>query len=295
MQSERLEILLLAWLHLRPRDRREARVIDGLTALFDGRADARARVIATIGAAIADGAIARDGALRLTARGLEILRADPIGHAKSWRELLDRLLPARILGATSNDADALRSVILATERKLEKPPRTPAQLRNAIVWKLLGFAGSGAISAETVASRLLSRELGREKPLPSGAAIRVLCARAVGANRTDARTLRAAIVARWLCVDEHEEFARIVLDAAASATSGRFGRDKVFISHVWRALPRGFAPSLDAFKERLVDAHRAARIKLSRADLVEVMSKSDVGESETRYLSATFHFVQVPS
>ena len=49
---------------------------------------------------------------------------------------------------------------------------------------------------------------------------------------------------------------------------------------------------LDAFKSRLVEAHRADLLTLVRADLVEAMDPQDVAASEARYLNATFHFIR---
>jgi hypothetical protein len=89
-------------------------------------------------------------------------------------------------------------------------------------------------------------------------------------------------------------FARTVQAAARDCPTGRFGDNKVFISHVWRRLrgEPGFpAMDLPAFKERLTEANNARLLTLSRADLVEVMDAKDVRESQTHYLNAEFHFV----
>src|SRR5205814_1644503 len=95
---------------------------------------------------------------------------------------------------------------------------------------------------------------------------------------------------------DREAFANTVTAAARTCPTGRFGGNKVFISHVWRQLadePR-FAPlGLDGFKQKLVEANRGNLLTLSRADLVQVMDPADVRESETAYLNAVFHFVLV--
>ena len=90
-------------------------------------------------------------------------------------------------------------------------------------------------------------------------------------------------------------FAKRVLAAARASKTGRFGDDKVFISHVLRQLTDEGARVNDAeeFKDRLVSVHRRELLSLSRADLVEAMDSKDVAASEARYLSATFHFVKV--
>ena len=91
-------------------------------------------------------------------------------------------------------------------------------------------------------------------------------------------------------------FASVVKAAARASPTGRFGDNKVFISHLWRQLrtdPRFAALGPAGFKARLVEAHRADLLTLSRADLVQLMDPADVSESETPYLNAAFHFVLV--
>ena len=90
-------------------------------------------------------------------------------------------------------------------------------------------------------------------------------------------------------------FAAHVLAAARASKTGRFGDDKVFISHVLRQLTDEGARVIDAekFKNRLFSVHSKRLLSLSRADLVEAMDPKDVEASETRYRNATFHFVQV--
>ncbi len=84
--------------------------------------------------------------------------------------------------------------------------------------------------------------------------------------------------------------------AARDCPTGRFGDNKVFISHVWRRLrdePGVPAMDLPAFKGRLTEANNARLLTLSRADLPQLLDSADVQESETRYLNAEFHFVLV--
>lgn len=91
-----------------------------------------------------------------------------------------------------------------------------------------------------------------------------------------------------------EEFASRVREAAGRARSGVFGDRKVFISALWRDLSgrAGGAGSLEQFKQRLVEANRRGLLRLYRADLVEEMDPAEVAASATRYLDATFHFVE---
>ncbi|WP_156338743.1 hypothetical protein [Chondromyces crocatus] len=97
-----------------------------------------------------------------------------------------------------------------------------------------------------------------------------------------------------LPVDE-AAFAARVKEAAKATKSGRVGEDKVLISHVRRRLEEEGAAidDVDAFKARLVSAHRKQLLSLGRADLVEAVAPEDVDASETHYMSSTFHFVRI--
>jgi hypothetical protein len=147
---------------------------------------------------------------------------------------------------------------------------------------------------------------------------RALDLRGAAAVLATAEGLRLAVLKRWVsdgrpsapeaqrvepappaapipCISEDlTAFAGRVLAAARASTTGRYGHNKVFISHVWRSLERDPSPvDAAAFKERLVEAHREGLLDLSRADLVEAMAPEDVAASETSYYGATFHFVRM--
>lgn len=88
-------------------------------------------------------------------------------------------------------------------------------------------------------------------------------------------------------------FADVVLGAARASKTGKFGSDKVFISHVAAQLRReGYRVEMPTFGARLVEAHRARLLALTRADLVDAMDPRDVDGSEIRWMNATFHFVR---
>ncbi|MDI1430199.1 hypothetical protein [Polyangium sorediatum] len=95
--------------------------------------------------------------------------------------------------------------------------------------------------------------------------------------------------------EDDQAFAQRVLAAARATKTGRFGDDKVFISHVLRQLDAdGFAiGDVGVFKDRLVSVNRRGLLSLNRADLIEAMDPKDVDASEAKYLSATFHFVRI--
>jgi hypothetical protein len=140
-----------------------------------------------------------------------------------------------------------------------------------------------------------------------------LVRKVTGTPKGGLEPLRKAILRRWISgsalphadsttngpVPERREpelgeFAATVKAAARDCPTGRFGDNKVFISHVWRHLQRepNF-PKLDlgAFKQRLNEASRAGLLRLSRADLIEAMDPTDVRESDTPYLNTTSHFI----
>ncbi len=206
---------------------------------------------------------------------------------------------------------------------------------DALAWKLLGIDSSKKFSAKAVQTALINRALGngREDDPKKGAA--KLLARDFGARRSDANELRQAAIRQWVGGPastpapaptptpeptavappptltpppapaptptavpplDPDTFARRVQEAARTSPTGRFGANKVFIAHVWRALqqdPNFANMSEEEFKRRLAEANNARRLNLSRADLVEAMDPEDVRRSEVRYLDATFHFILV--
>ncbi|PTL77074.1 hypothetical protein [Vitiosangium sp. GDMCC 1.1324] len=228
-------------------------------------------------------------------------------------------------------ADGMRAVLVQKELGLESPgSRSLTQVRDALCWKQLGVDTDKPFTLAAVQAVLLARALQTSREAEPTQAMRQLAARSVGAKRSDAESLRLAALRSWLVPssepvapppsvptpsstrnelasapqpalfepaapvpqEDLPTFAERVRQAAKDSASGRFGEDKIFISHVWRTL-RGQFQGLDeqTFKNRLVEANRAQLLSLSRADLVEAMDPGDVAESETRYLGATFHFI----
>jgi hypothetical protein len=87
-----------------------------------------------------------------------------------------------------------------------------------------------------------------------------------------------------------------VRETARTSPTGRFGDNKVFIVHIFRALstdPEFAAMGLDGFKRKLAEANNARVLDLSRADMVEAMDPDDVSLSEVSYLGAYYHFVVI--
>ena len=205
-------------------------------------------------------------------------------------------------------ATGLRAVIIRRHYDLKMTAYpTLANVREALAWKSFSRMtgeedrfggrkkfGTGPILSYVLASLLKSEELTE----PSPKILATLAQSAVDADKPDASELRRRIIGEWIF--EHSrpgslDFADEVLRAAESCSSGRFGNDKVFISHVFKELQRQgslHAASRDGFERRLLDAYNAHRLSLSRADLVEAMPERDVAESEVRSGTAQFHFIR---
>jgi hypothetical protein len=65
----------------------------------------------------------------------------------------------------------------------------------------------------------------------------------------------------------------------------------VFLAVVHAALGGEGAINLEAFKRRMVSAHRAGLLVLARADLVAAVPRAAVAASEVSDGGAEFHFV----
>ncbi|WP_309897617.1 hypothetical protein [Archangium sp.] len=241
------------------------------------------------------------------------------------------LAPSSSTLARLGTADGMRAVLVQKQLGNPAPgSRSLTQVRDALCWKQLGIETDKPFTLAAVQAVLLARAMQSSREAEPTQAMRQLAARSVGAKRSDAESLRLAALRSWLvpssesltpapraepatvsaprnalagpidpaffdtapAPEELPTFAERVKEAAKASTSGRFGEDKIFISHVWRTL-KNQARGLDerTFKDKLVAANRARLLTLSRADLVEAMDPADVSDSETRYLGATFHFI----
>jgi hypothetical protein len=225
----------------------------------------------------------------------------------AWKDVIERDVPALALGLSPKDARSLKKLkgrdhwaaaIVGRERGIWQggPPPSPAAVCDALVWQGLGLPGK----AKRVPTEIRAYFLGRliETPGPPDRLLRLLAARELGAPRADLRSLRLGLVRRWLCAPERDgeaAFVRAVGDAARQATDGTFGRRKVFIASLWRTLrdhPALRGADLEAFKQRLLEAHRAGRLTLARADLTSAMDPELLAASEVAHLEARYHFIE---
>ena len=258
---------------------------------------------------------------------LAALGLDALPPKTTWDKLKKSVLAARALGLPARSEEeakrfatdnGFKAALLKArfDLPLEAHPKLDAAI-DALAWTLLGFAPGRKFDVKTVQTALIRRALGepdsleaavKAKPDPKKEAAKLL-AKTVGARQSSLDELRLAVFRDW--IDQKPKpgpsagsgpepdlpaFARRVVEAARSSRTGRFGDDKVFVVHVWRALqadPAFAAMGLDGFKQRLAEANNARLLDLSRADLVEAMDPEDVRTSEVRYLDATFHFVRV--
>jgi hypothetical protein len=228
-----------------------------------------------------------------------------------WNTVKAKLVPVALgLSAKAvENADKLAAVLL--KRKLGLPVGTGDTLSavfDALACRQLGFPDKAKMNFRDA---VLSQHIGEAKPLSTKDLKAAIPARLLEPQGKGTDGLRKLALKGFADstngtpqqpepqTDEMfdlEDFANTVLSVARQCPTGRFGDNKVFISHVWRQLrdePRFARLGLSGFKAKLVDANRADRLTLSRADLVQVMDPTDVRESETAYLNATFHFILI--
>ncbi|GMU01181.1 hypothetical protein KH5H1_53010 [Corallococcus caeni] len=266
-------------------------------------------------------------ALALTAQGrqqaLKFLRVEsPKGL--TWKRVRQQYLLAKDLGLPTSkaalgrlsNADGMRALLLKRAHQVDGPEfPTLAQVRDRLMWRKLGVETNEKLTLRAIQAHLLGKLLEQEVGDPKRG-VEQLAARAVGASRVDAEALRLATLRKWVLpeqapvpgqkpartalVEASREptpsdpmaFANNVLRVARALPTGRFGDDKVFISHVWKAMQPGWTRRED-FDSALLEANRKRHLTLTRADLVSVMNPADVAESEVRFHGATFHFVVV--
>ncbi|TQF16711.1 hypothetical protein FJV41_06735 [Myxococcus llanfairpwllgwyngyllgogerychwyrndrobwllllantysiliogogogochensis] len=264
--------------------------------------------------------------LELTSAGLtrvlQFLRLEQLPKGLTWKKLKATYLLANSLELTPSkavltrlaDADGVRAAVLGRQYPAVSAgdPSLP-QLRDRLLWRQLGVDTERPFSLAAVQAHLLGKLLGTEVKDPRKA-VEQLTARVAGATRADAEAVRLTLLRKWFLPEQPavptvvstapttwdakppaprtEDFADHVLSVARALPTGRFGRDKVFISHVWKALQPEW-PHREAFEAALLEANRTQRLSLTRADLVSAMNPTDVAESEVRSYGASFHFVVV--
>ncbi|MFT3765234.1 MAG: hypothetical protein QM820_06915 [Minicystis sp.] len=214
-------------------------------------------------------------------------------------------------------AEGLSAAVLAKHHRIRSPRQSelkPGQVADALAWRELGVESIEPFTRNAVLAHII-RKMGGSASPPKDlrAALTTLASAALQVNRGTA-PIRVALVQRWMAGGETaavipsatppaetrpvtlEAFSKQALAAAHAAKTGRWGDQKVFVSHVWSEYQHrdgSSAVGLDDFKQMLVRANQAGLLSLSRADLVEEMDPADLKRSEIAALGATFHFVQI--
>jgi hypothetical protein len=260
--------------------------------------------------------------LALTAAGRDrlktALRLRAAPRVKSWSEFRRRHLPHLVfVGTRPSETIDPRLALLAERLSVPIAARSTTESVLA-AWLKRQLGVEGKPSLENVGLALLGRELGLRPTQRPRALLRQSLALLSGATKDSADAVLDARLSRWACSERAPaKPARAAARAAPLAPAApdaafvqravgkieraarepsarRFGPDKVFIASVWESLARD--PELCAlgeagFKRLLVEAHRRGLLELSRADMVAAMDPKDVAASETRHLSATYHFI----
>jgi hypothetical protein len=257
---------------------------------------------------------------RLTEQGrsaaLGFLGVDVLPPKTNWGTIRKSYLTLRALGVPAT-AETLKK--LGTDaglkpallKRLHALPigdaPTLAQATDALTWKLLGVDSDAKLSVAAIQRALFHRALGDPggRPIDPKKAVDHLVAKGLGTSSADAKKFRDAALLKWIeaagrvraaPASDIADFAARVKAAAAGCRTGRFGDNKVFVVHVWRALKETsefMGGDFPAFKAKLAEANNLRLLDLARADLVPAMDPEDVGLSEIQHLGATFHFIRI--
>ncbi len=260
--------------------------------------------------------------LRLTdagrARALGFLGIEELPQRCRWQTIQAKFLLPVALGLPPTARDARQRIeraeglaALLLKREFDLPvgaSPTLGQVLEALACRQVGFPGETSLAA--VKAEVLSRLIDSGERLTLEDLTKKLPRAYFQAARGGVIGLCDVVLRGWAdraagrpqappdapepAAFDLTEFAETVKAAARDCPTGRFGDNKVFISHVWRRLrdELPFRPmDLPTFKRRLTEANTAGLLRLTRADLVEVMDPVDVDESNAPYLNTSFHFV----
>jgi hypothetical protein len=248
------------------------------------------------------------GKMTLTEKGrsraLDLLESSARSAPTRWPALKARLAEIALRpksGGRAMTASAMCAAALSAKLDLPEESSSPSKVLDAFAARELGMSGK-RLTVANVRAHILTRALGIDSlrdPKRIGA---VATAKILDVARTDATSIRDAVLRDWLAKPKStpkpfdlDSFATAVKELAR-ASDERFGRHKVFIAPVWeRARANATLRELSEseFKAKLIDAHRAGLLRLSRADLTPAMSREMVAASEVPYLNAVFHFVDL--
>jgi hypothetical protein len=265
--------------------------------------------------------------LRLTPAGREraliFLGITDLPPRCTWQTIQSHYLLPRALGLgphaapTSKKMDKDKLAALLLTRRFQLSLGTGPSLSKvleALACRELGFPDQTTLAE--LKAVVLSRKLGSDRRLSAKDLTTQVPRVLLDAPKSGLGGLREAALREWASdavppkrppgmpetrpapapAFDLSAFAHTVQAVARHCPTGRFGDNKVFISHVARRLaeePAFAGLGLEAFKRKLVEANTARLLTLSRADLVSVMDPADVRESETHDLNAVFHFLLI--
>lgn len=235
--------------------------------------------------------------LRITDRGraraAETLGVDVV---PPWQTVRSRYLPALALGVPPNVPGKLADFVVAQllVKHLGLAPRS-AKPDDIIKLAITTTLKVPHARAKTLQSALARRWVAEQPALGSASAPPRVAAVVVPPAATPTLVPSPDATPKPAKGWTDEDVIAAVRAATVEApATGRFGRDRVFVSAIWRQLDAGKrfpGLTLDDLKRRLVAANRRDQLTLARADLVGAMDPREVAASEIRYLNATFHFV----
>lgn len=301
---ERLELLMLSWLRLQTVP---APISDAIAAIEPALREHKTPAELKAAASEAVTRAERDGRLQRVGRGRVTLTdqgrvavARELGthaEARNWRALSDAIA-AEQLGIPVDAIGAARKAVPALVAKEQRLPiqgeATEGKVRRRLVWRQLGIESDERITQASLERHLFARLLDVPAPVDGDKALGLLARKATGSRRTDARSLKAAGLRRFLeGKSQPATFTERVLAAArVTPPDARFGESKVYVSELWQRL-RDSATSLEEFKSKLWSAHREGALLLARGDLVHLMDSAKLAESEIAIDHSTFHFVSI--
>jgi hypothetical protein len=246
-------------------------------------------------------------------RAMKYLGVSELPAKANFGTIKAKFLVPKALGLSAkavDNSDKLAAVLL--KRKLGLPVGsgdTVNAVLDAIACRELGFSDKAKLNFRDA---LVSKHIGEAKPLstkdlktaiparllePQGKGTEGLRKLALKGFADSAGEPTPAPRATQPPTDETfdlELFANTVRSEARKCPTGRFGDNKVFISHVWRQLqdePRFKRLGFDGFKAKLVDANRARYLDLLPADLNQAFSNDDIEQAATVHLHSTYHFI----
>ncbi len=265
---------------------------------------------------------------RLTDLGRDRIRAffngQLPGRGTKWSTITRTWIPSVVLGLVGNDkamkriaaADGFRAAIISAEDKLPvSQTPTERQALDALVWRALGIETDKQLSISALHEHVLRTALDGPRAKTVNELTNLYVARLVGSRSVDIEAIRNTWVRKMIGPDTSNEsagaegsdqngqppethslgdldqFVVNVKRTALSSSVERFGDTKAFIASLFDAMPN--ERDLDQFKARLLKAHHDGQLRLQAANLVDAMDPALVARSESQFMNAYYHLVEI--